>query len=95
MARFDPIYTVTVEATEVSIEKLDPSEECYSKAFDNVILRERDAFEICRKNEESKTLQNGVYYFLTLENAKSFAMLQLKVVEQAIEDNLDRIQGYT
>jgi hypothetical protein len=95
MAKSEPIFNVVVSGTDVSIDRLLPKNDGYAQAKENVIFRERDAIEVYQGKQESGASQDGVYSFQTLNNAKSFALLQLKSIEQAIEDNLDRIQAYT
>ncbi len=88
------VYQVVIKDLEVSIKKIGPSAKAYKKASEKVILRERDAIERYRDATKKGLPANGSWHFASLENAKSFALLQLKTIEQSVEDNLDRIQGY-
>ena len=89
-----PIYSVVIDAKGVTLEKLVPGSAKYRKASKDVILRQRDAIERYQKLKAEGDSFQGIHNFQFLDTAKTFAMLRLRAMEHAIQDNLDRIQVY-
>ena len=89
-----PIYNVIIDAKGVTLEKLAPGSASYRKASKDIILRQRDAIERYQKLKAEGSSFHGVHSFQFLDTAKTFAMLRLRAMEHAIQDNLDRIQVY-
>ena len=90
-----PIYNVIIDAKGVTLEKIEPGRPGYGKASKGVILRQRDAIERYQKLKAAggEGFQ-GSHSFQFLDTAKTFAILRLRAMEHAIQDNLDRVQGY-
>ena len=59
-----------------------------------MILRQRDAIERHQKLTASGDGLYGTYSFQFLDTAKTFAMLRLRAMDDAIQDNLDQLQAY-
>jgi hypothetical protein len=89
-----PIFSVTIDAKGVHLEKIEPGRTGYSKASKNLILRQRDAIELYQKLKAAGDSFHGSYSFQFLDTAKTFAMLRLRAMELEIQDNLDRVQAY-
>jgi len=89
-----PIFSVNVDATGVTIEKIDPGHQGYRKASKTVIRRQRDAIELFRKLKADSKGFNGTYCFNFLDTARTFAMLRLQEQTQQIHDNLDRVLAH-
>lgn len=88
-----PLYLVTVRDALVSIDAIEPGADRYAAAEESVIYRERDAIELHRE-ATADSAASGSWSFASLENAKSFALLHMKTIEQRVADNLDWIQAY-
>jgi hypothetical protein len=88
------LFNVLIDATGVILYKLEPGRRGYAGAKKNVILRERDAIKLFQDKKTRGDSFDGSYHFQSLQNAKTFALLRLKALEQGLEDNLDRIQTY-
>ena len=89
-----PIYNVIIDAKGVVLEKLEPGRPGYRKASKDVILRQRDAIERYQKLKAAGDSYYGTHSFQFLDTAKTFAMLRLRTLEHAIQDNLDQVQAY-
>ncbi len=89
-----PIFSVTVDAKGVALEKIKPGQRRYSKASKKIILRQRDALELHRKLRASDKGTDGVYTFQFLDTARTFALLQLHAMDHAIQDNMDRVLAF-
>ena len=89
-----PIFSVIIDAKGVALERIEPARPGYRKARKSVILRQRDAIEHHQKMKAAGAGSHGTYNFQFLDTAKTFAMLRLRAMEHAIQDNLDQIQVY-
>ena len=89
-----PIYNVIIDAKGVVLEKLEPGRPGYRKASKDVILRQRDAIERYQKLKAAGEGFPGTHSFQFLDTAKTFAMLSLRMMDHAIQDNLDQVQTY-
>ena len=89
-----PIFTVTIDAKGVALEKIEPGRPGYRKAAKGIILRQRDAIERHQKLKAAGAGYYGTYCFQFLDTARTFAMLRLRAMDQELQDNLDRIQAY-
>ena len=94
MTESSPIFNVTIDAKGVALEKIEPGRPGYRKAKEAVILRQRDAIELYQKLKAAGEGFNGAHSFQFLDTAKTFAMLRLRTLEHAIQDNLDQVQAY-
>ena len=83
-----------IDAKGVVLEKIKPGRPGYRKASKAVILRQRDAIERYQKLKAAGDSFHGTYSFQFLDTAKTFALLSLRAMENAIQDNLDRVQAY-
>jgi len=89
-----PIYNVIIDATGVTLEKIEPGRPGYRKASKVAILRQRDAIERYQKLKAAGDGFHGTYSFQFLDTAKTFAMLCLRAMEHEMQDNLDQVQAY-
>ena len=89
-----PIFNVIIDAKGVALEKIEPGRPGYRKAIKDVILRQRDAIEHYQKLKTAGEGFHGTYSFQFLDTAKTFAMLLLRAMDHAIQDNLDQLQAY-
>ncbi|HEX9788570.1 MAG TPA: hypothetical protein VGB09_11115 [Candidatus Binatia bacterium] len=89
-----PIFNVIIDSKGVTLRKIKPGRPGYSGAKKKVILRQRDAIELFQRLKAADNGLEGVFSFQFLDTAKTFAMLFLEMMEQEIEDNLDRVQTY-
>ena len=89
-----PLYNVIIDASGISLAKLEPGGPGYRKASKGAILRQRDALERYRGLKAAGKSFHGVYSFYFLDTAKTFAMLRLAALQHEIQDNLDRVQTY-
>ncbi len=89
-----PIFSVTIDAKRVALRKIKPGRPGYRKARKKMILRQRDAIELHQRLKAARKGFDGVYNFLFLDTAKTFAMLRLRAMEHEILDNLDQVQAY-
>ena len=89
-----PIFSVIVDAKGITLKKIEPGHPGYRKASKNVILRQRDGIERYQKLKASGDSFFGTHSFQFLDTAKTFAMLRLRAMEHAIQDNLDQVQAY-
>ena len=94
MTESAPIFNVIIDAKGVTLEKIAPGRPGYSKASKGVILRQRDAIERYQELKAAGVGFNGTYSFQFLDTAKTFAMLLLRAMDHAIQDNLDQVQAY-
>lgn len=92
MTARNPIFTVTINANGVALERIKRGRPGYRKAKKSAILRQRDAIEMFRKLKAGRV--RGRYAFNFLDTAKTFAMLHLRAEASAIEDNLDAVLAY-
>ena len=90
----DPIFSVVIDAKGVNLEKIEPGRPSHRKASKDLILRQRDAIELFQKLKATGAGFHGTYSFQFIDTAKTFAMLYLRAMELAVQDNLDRIQSY-
>lgn len=88
------LFKVTVAESKVRIERLTPNDKDYESFTERVMLRERDAIQAFRDRKDRGDSLDGLYIFANLENAKSFALLQLMTIQEGVADNLDEIQAY-
>lgn len=95
MTETNPIYQVAVTGFEVEIHRLNHQDEGYQSARDHAIRRDRDAIDLSIQKRDKGESEDGIYTFLLLENARAFALLQLKFIEDKVSGNLDRIQAFT
>ena len=89
-----PIFSVTIDAKGVALQKIEPGSPAYRKAGKDVILRQRDAIERYRTLKAAGNGFSGIYSFNFLDTAKTFAMLRLQAMETDIQNNLDRVLAY-
>ena len=89
-----PIFSVTIDAKGVALDRIEPGHRGHRKAAKDAILRQRDAIELFRKLKTAGKGLNGVYCFHFLESARTFAMLHLQGREHEVQDNLDRVLAY-
>jgi hypothetical protein len=88
------IYNVIIDAKGVALERIEPGRPGYRKASKSLILRQRDAIERYQELKAAGGSFDGTYSFQFLDTAKTFAVLRLRAMESAIQDNLDRVQVY-
>jgi len=88
------LFKVTVADSRVRVERLTPRDKDYQSLSEQVMLRERDAIQAFRDKKDRGDSLDGLYIFANLENAKSFALLQLMTIQESVADNLDEIQAY-
>ena len=89
-----PIFNVIVDAKGVALRKIEPGRPGYRKASKGVILRQRDAIERYQTLKAAGDGFHGTYSFQFLDTAKTFAMLRLRAMDYALQDNLDQVQAY-
>ena len=94
MKTIGPIYNVIVDQQDVRLEALEPGSAKHRKAAKQVILRQRDAIERFQKLKADGKSFEGVHSFQFLDTARTFAMLRLRQMQRAVEDNLDRVQSF-
>ena len=94
MADQSPIFTVVIDARTVSIRKVKPGGRGYAAAKKKSILRQRDAIEHFQHLKAAGKGFDGAFSFQILETAKTFAMLVLQAISQAVHANIDRVQVY-
>jgi hypothetical protein len=90
----DPVFSVTIDAKGVALERIKPGRQGAGKTGKQVILRQRDALELHRKLKGAGKGFKGVYVFRFLDTARTFALLHLQAVEHAIHDNMDRVLSF-
>jgi hypothetical protein len=89
------LYRVNISADEqVNISRLTPKMRGYRQAQDNVILRERIAIETFLANRDAAETIDNSYYFASIDNARSFALLHLQWQEQQLAAIIDQVQQY-
>lgn len=86
------IYRVSVKE-HVSIDCLLPDDAAFAEAREAIIYRECMAIERFHENAEAGTLR-GEYYFSSLDNARSYALLNLQADQQRLSANINRVLGY-
>ena len=94
MSDKDPVFRVIINARGVALRRIKPGRPGYRKARKAMIIRQRDAIDLYQKIKAAGNRFAGRYSFRFLDTAKTFALLRLEAMEQAIQDNLDQIQVY-
>ena len=95
MSHATDLFTVTVNGSTVRVDRLPAEDNNYRALSEQVILRERDAIQLFRDKKDQGEDLDGIYVFANLENARSYALLQLMTIQERVADNLDEIQAYT
>ena len=86
------IYRVRV-GEEVSIDCLRPEAPEFDEVQEAVIHREGVTIEHFHNNASAGTLP-GDHYFSSLDNARSYALLNLQAVQQRLSANINRVLNY-
>lgn len=89
------VYKVIVTGINVDLVRIEPDHPGYNDAREHAILRDRSGINLVHQQQVDHTSREGEHSFLSLDNARSFALLQLKVIEDEIEANFDRIQSFS
>lgn len=86
------VYRVTV-AEEVTLDCLYPESSGFKEAIEQATQRESMAIEYFHQNLDSGRLE-GEFYFVALDSARSYALLNLKLRERRLVENMNRVLAY-